>query len=83
MFTIDDTSLVFVCRLADGSAELISPNLKKVQLSAEDQAKPYVLPGVPYDIKSQLHNVQKGDVPPGLRKRITEWLFYDICQNTL
>ncbi|XP_049511188.1 uncharacterized protein LOC125939792 [Dermacentor silvarum] len=49
--------------------------------SSSKEVDKYVLPQVPVDIAVELKTVRKGDVPDRLRRRIVDWIFYDLSSH--
>ncbi|KAL1472344.1 hypothetical protein MTO96_039404 [Rhipicephalus appendiculatus] len=43
----------------------------------------FSFPQTPVDIRARLANVKKGDVPNNLRRRIVDWLWYELSSHTL
>ncbi|XP_049273562.1 uncharacterized protein LOC119398715 [Rhipicephalus sanguineus] len=44
---------------------------------------PFKFPKTPFDIKAQLTLCKQGEVPSSLRKRIVEWLWFELSSYTL
>ncbi|XP_065281859.2 sterile alpha motif domain-containing protein 3-like [Dermacentor albipictus] len=48
---------------------------------SSEEVGEYVLPQVPVDIAVEVKTVKKGDVPDRLRRRIVDWIFYDLSSR--
>lgn len=50
---------------------------------AQHEFTRYTLPQLPMDINLHLRNVKAGDVPDNLRKKIIEWLSFNLSSQTM
>ncbi|XP_064457007.1 uncharacterized protein LOC135367817 [Ornithodoros turicata] len=43
----------------------------------------YRLPETPMHIQAFIKDIRKGNVPESVRRRIVDWVYYDVCAHTL
>ncbi|XP_064467915.1 uncharacterized protein LOC135378750 [Ornithodoros turicata] len=72
-----------------GAEYMLSASTSTLQSSAAHEPGPnmltreYELPPTPVDIAEGVKGVKRGDVPEHLRRRIVDWMFYDMASYTM